>query len=223
MSGIDSVRKLLSISKNLKINVLHILAAAIVMTAISAAQVFNPVPWPSNSSWRPYTYDGITVNDKKIQDPSNGGTSPQSYVNISSGNPDQTYPSTYFYYDGSTIFLRFRVESSPLVYSGGASIQNADPYAPSSWVLLLDVNGDGWRDFALFLDGGSGGPGNPIDDIKVIYSNITGNQSIDPATAGVYLLSTIKTAQPYTSGPNSGKLKQFDGNGFEVSGTPWPL
>lgn len=165
----------------------------------------------------------MTVNDKKIQDPSNGGTSPQSYVNISSGNPDQTYPSTYFYYDGSTIFLRFRVESSPLAYSGGASIQNADPYAPASWVLLLDVNGDGWRDFALFLDGGSGGPGNPIDDIKVIYSNVTGNQSIDPATAGVYLLSTIKTAQAYTSGPYAGKLKQFDGNGFEVLGAPWPL
>ena len=34
-----------------------------------------------------------------MQDPSNGGTTPQNYVNVSSGCPDQSLPSIYYYYD----------------------------------------------------------------------------------------------------------------------------
>src|SRR4051794_35811489 len=76
-------------------------------TALGSA--IKPVTWPLTAQWVPYswgtTYPDSTitekhpVRDQRVQDPSNGGTTPQNYVNVSSGCPDQTLPSTYYYFD----------------------------------------------------------------------------------------------------------------------------
>ncbi|MBI2940377.1 MAG: hypothetical protein HYY04_08060, partial [Chloroflexi bacterium] len=61
------------------------------------ASHYLPAPWPS--TWTPYTHLGADIKDPRVQDPSNGGTSPQNYVNISSGCTDQSLPSLYYAYD----------------------------------------------------------------------------------------------------------------------------
>jgi hypothetical protein len=60
-----------------------------------AAIHYAPVAWPADVSWIGYTRNGVDIADKKTSDGSNGGTSPQSYVNVSSGCTDQTLPSVY--------------------------------------------------------------------------------------------------------------------------------
>ena len=180
------------------------------------AQVYEP--WPNAGAWKPYTYSGQANKDRKIQDPSNGGTSPQSYANISSGNPDTTLSSFYFATNGpmSVIFLRFRVEAMPVSYTGGASYSNSDPFAPIKWTFLIDINGDGWRDFAVVMDGGSGGPGNEIDDLRFIYSTSTTTQSIDTTSPGVYKIGSMKTAVKEGS-----ILAEYDGTGNKKTGAMW--
>jgi len=60
-----------------------------------------PVRWPADTDWIPYSW-GTTypdpvgsgaIDDQRVNDPSNGGTTPQNYVNVSSGCPDQNLPS----------------------------------------------------------------------------------------------------------------------------------
>jgi len=60
----------------------------------------KPVTWPTTPQWIPYswgtTYPDSTltqkhpIRDQRVQDPSNGGTTPQNYVNVSSGCADQS-------------------------------------------------------------------------------------------------------------------------------------
>lgn len=190
-----------------------------VLFQAAKAQQFNPVAWPADNQWRAYTIKDTIIADPAVQDPSNGGTSPQNYVNISSGTPDQSQPSVYFFYNNSTIFVRFRIESSPNAYTAGNNAGNGDPWKQATWIMMLDINGDGWRDYAIYLDGVSGTPSTPIDRIRIIYSRLTNTQTVAPQT-GVYELGEIYAAQPYTSGPYNGELEQFDGNGNLVA-TPW--
>src|SRR4051812_3549431 len=58
-----------------------------------------PVAWPTEPApgscgdtcgqWLPYTRFQHSLNDPRTQDPSNGGTSPQNYVNIASSCTDK--------------------------------------------------------------------------------------------------------------------------------------
>ncbi|HEX2062677.1 MAG TPA: hypothetical protein VHK90_18190, partial [Thermoanaerobaculia bacterium] len=45
---------------------------------------YSPAPWPTDAQWlaQPYTRNNSSINDQRTQDPSNGGTSPQAYVNV---------------------------------------------------------------------------------------------------------------------------------------------
>jgi hypothetical protein len=58
-----------------------------------AAIHWAPVAWPDEVDWIPYTLQGFDEKDNQVQDPSNGGTSPQNYVNITSGCTDLSEPS----------------------------------------------------------------------------------------------------------------------------------
>jgi hypothetical protein len=73
----------------------------------SPAVHFPPVLWPSEpvdpkqcgancGEWLPYTRFQNDITDPRTQDPSNGGTSPQNYVNVSSSCVDKTFPSIYY-------------------------------------------------------------------------------------------------------------------------------
>ena len=73
----------------------------------SSAVHFPPVAWPAEPAdpkqcgancgeWLPYTRFQNNVADPRTQDPSNGGTAPQNYVNIASSCVDKTAPSIYY-------------------------------------------------------------------------------------------------------------------------------
>ena len=73
--------------------------------AATGAVHFVPAAWPSEppdptqcgpncGQWVPYTSRASSIDDPRVQDPSNGGTSPQNYVNIASSCIDTTSVGT---------------------------------------------------------------------------------------------------------------------------------
>ena len=150
----------------------------------SGSSIHFPVAqWPGETGWIPYTKEGTSISDDTTRDPSNGGTSPQGYVNVSSGCPENSLPSSYYQYDPSrqTIFYRWRVEAGPNNYATGPSAgaySSTSPWNSAQWTILFDLDGDGYREFAVHLDGSSGGPSTAIDRLVSIYSD-SRSQSID--------------------------------------------
>lgn len=139
--------------------------------------------------WLPYTRFQGGVADPRIQDPSNGGTAPQNYVNISSSCVDKTFPSIYYSLrqgaaaDGSqdVIMFRWRVEQIANTYATGPSAGSygaSDPWSSALWSVMFDVDGDGYLDLAAHLDGSSGAPSASIDRIAGIWSKRP-TQSLD--------------------------------------------
>jgi len=212
----------------------------------SPAVHFAPVLWPAEPAdpklcgancgeWLPYTRFQSDVADPRTQDPSNGGTSPQNYVNVSSSCVDKTFPSIYYALrqgaalDGSqdTIMFRWRVEQIANTYATGPSAGSygaSDPWSSALWSVLFDVNGDGYVDLAAHLDGSSGSPSASIDRIAGIWSKLP-TQSldylgdptnvkliahnptafIDPATSKI--LNFQETNTPVASWPNGAETR----------------
>ncbi len=152
---------------------------------------FAPVAWPADDGdglldfgdWVPYTILGSGIEDNGVQDPSNGGTSPQNYVNASSGCTDLTLPSVFVYYDSANqvLMFRWRVEQIANTYATGpttGSASSVDPWKSALWTVLIDTDGDGYRDYAVQVDGSSGSPGTEVDQMKVIFSE-SPDQSLD--------------------------------------------
>ncbi|BDU74210.1 InlB B-repeat-containing protein [Mesoterricola silvestris] len=184
----------------------------------------KPVAWPASGAWRTYTSKGSSLTDPATADPSNGGTSPQSYVNVSSGAPDKSQPSVFWYYDGASqvVFYRFRLAAQPNTYATGPSAGSAsttDPWKSALWSVLIDINGDGFRDFAVQLNGSSGGPGTPVDRVSVIYSP-TLSQSLDYATAGTGIYLVNQFASAFVASDGGGPIQNFHGTNSPDS--TWP-
>lgn len=203
---------------------------------------FPPVAWPADPAiltqcgaqcggWLPYTRFQSGVADPRVQDPSNGGTAPQNYVNISSSCIDKSYPSIYYHLkqgpaqDGSedVIMFRWRVEQIANTYATGPSAGAygaSDPWSSALWSVLFDVDGDGYLDLAAHLDGSSGSPAYPIDRIAGIWSKRP-TQSLDYLNdpTNVKLLAHNPTA--FTDG--SGKLLNFsERDGQNQPLASWP-
>ena len=191
----------------------------------------KPVPWPATSQWIPYSW-GTTfpdpvgdhaIADQRVQDPSNGGTTPQNYVNVSSGCPDTSLASIYFYFDATNqmVFFRWRVEQIANNYATGPSAgaySSSSPWNSALWTVFFDLNGDGFRDFAAHLDGSSGSPAAPIDILRTIWSNTSSN-SIDYATPGTNIYSLFTNPTAFAASVN-GQLLQFANAVPSV--TQWP-
>ena len=77
-------------------------------TTSNGAAHWAPVAWPSETNWHTYTLDGWKLNDPRTQDPSNGGTAPQNYVNVSSCLPDKASPSVFWEYDAVNKVIFYR-------------------------------------------------------------------------------------------------------------------
>ena len=166
----------------------------------SAAVHYPPVAWPTEPAdprqcgtncgeWLPYTRFQNDIADPRTQDPSNGGTAPQNYVNISSSCIDKTFPSIYYALrqgaaaNGSqdVIMFRWRVEQIANNYATGPSPGTygaSDPWSSALWSVLFDVNGDGFIDLAAHLDGSSGSPSAAVDRLVGIWSKLP-TQSLD--------------------------------------------
>jgi uncharacterized repeat protein (TIGR01451 family) len=174
---------------------------------------FQPVPWPATNDWTAYTKLADDIEDRANSDDSNGGTSPQSYVNVSSGCTDETLPSVYYAYDAANqvLFFRWRVQAGPHNFATGPNPGTAgatSPWNSALWTVFIDTNGDGFRDFAVHLDGSSGGPATSIDRVAAIWSN-TRSQSLDYVNdPRIHLIGHNPTA--FVDGPGlSDRLLNF--------------
>jgi len=194
-------------------------------TLANGAAHFPAVAWPAEPSdptqcgtscgdWLPYTRFQSGVADPRVQDPSNGGTSPQNYVNISSSCTDKSKPSIYYALrqgaaaDGTddVILFRWRVEQIANTYATGPSAGNygaTDPWNSALWSVLFDINGDGFLDLAAHLDGSSGAPSVSVDRIAGIWSKLP-TQSLDYLgdPTNVKLIAHNPTAYVDSSGSN---------------------
>lgn len=189
---------------------------------------FPPAPWPTEAQWIAYTRANQGIEDQRTQDPSNGGTSPQAYVNVASGCTDQTLPSVYYYYDAvrQVIFYRWRVENAPNNYGTGPSpgaFGVTNPWNSAQWTVLFDLNGDGFRDFAAHLNGSTGSPAAPIDMMNAIWSPTLSNTLDyinDPAN--VHLIASNPTAFIQgNSGSTTNQILQFNGSALPTT-VQWP-
>ncbi|MDD4041412.1 MAG: hypothetical protein PHP84_10455 [Mesotoga sp.] len=112
--------------------------------------------------WKYYTYSGDAVYDSTgNSDLSSGGSVSPAHVDIVSS---PTLPSVMVYFDSGVLMFRIVLSGNPLQLTG-----QGVPYTSSTWVVLMDLNGDGYRDFTVELDGTD--QGVSPDDIKVFYSN----------------------------------------------------
>ena len=51
-----------------------------------------------------------------------------------------------------------------------------EPWSGASWVLTMDIDGDGWKEFALLIDGKSGGGASDItQENPPNFPNVSGN------------------------------------------------
>jgi uncharacterized repeat protein (TIGR01451 family) len=186
------------------------------------AVTYAPAPWPSEAQWVAYTNANDSINDQRTQDPSNGGTSPQAYVNVSSGCNDQALPSVYYFYDSArqVIFYRWRVENGPHNYATGpapGSFGSTNPWNSAQWTVMFDINGDGFRDFAAHLNGSTGSPSAPIDVLNAIWSPTLSNTLDYENDPNVHVVGSQYTA---FIGTND-QILQFNGNGAPTT-VQWP-
>ena len=169
-------------------------------TASAAGPIhFAPAAWPTEPAnivdcgvncgqWLPYSRFQAGITDPRTQDPSNGGTAPQNYVNIASSCTDKSKPSVYYsLYKHPTdatqdvLMFRWRVEQIANNYATGPSAGNfssSDPWSSALWTVLFDLDGDGYRDVAVHLNGSSGSPSTPVDMMASVWGKIP-TQSID--------------------------------------------
>ena len=123
-----------------------------------------PGSWPSDSQWIPYTNNGSNVSDVEGGsggDSSTGGTNPSGAVDIVADYG----PAVSWYSDGSNLYFRMQLADSPLQSTG-----NSKPFASATWNILLDTDGDGFKEFVIHIDGTGGDQAQP-DDIVVIYND----------------------------------------------------
>jgi uncharacterized repeat protein (TIGR01451 family) len=121
-----------------------------------------PAAWPLDNAWKPYKINGGVLRDDS-GDGTNGGTSPQGSSNISPCL-DQT-ASTYFVRDTNNLYFRICLASDPYQSNNG-------PFDSSTtWSILIDTTGDGYRDFVVTVDGKGGSGDQAPDNLYVLYKN----------------------------------------------------
>ena len=136
-----------------------------------------PAPWPAMLETRPYTRLGQPQSDLSGGNDNSKGASPTQSTDFSSG-PAFDQPSFYYYGNGSILFFRFRINGPPLALTG-----SSQPFDSATWNILVDIDGDGWKEFVIELDGTSSGP--MPDDIVVIYDN-SNSQKFNIGAANVW-------------------------------------
>src|SRR5690606_22130108 len=98
-------------------------------------------------------------------DTSTGGTTPTGTVDLSGVGE----PAAYYHSDGTNLFMRFNLQGPPLALSG-----SSQPYVSASWTVLLDTDSDAFKEFAIMLDGMSGGS----PDKLYLYYNDASMQTV---------------------------------------------
>jgi uncharacterized repeat protein (TIGR01451 family) len=153
-----------------------IFGSLLVMVGGAAAESTPVPPWPSNIPWENYTIAGEPVTDYEDKpyenDPTHGIANVQpKAVDIASGvdasgggaaNNPGDYTSVQWHYwdefddtigfsniDDDWLFLRMRVAEDPR--HGGKYY-----YKSYHWDILVDTDGDIWKEFVIDINGGGG-------------------------------------------------------------------
>lgn len=155
------------------LTVVFLLAAAPLLAADYTDPASYPANWPADAAWVAYTYNADILNDITGNPDPSRGTSLSNVVDVSSGwSVEGVYPSTFIYGDGNNLFFRFRVHGPPYSGTGGSQ-----PFTPATWTTLMDINGDGWWDFALQVMAKDSTDVVP-NDLEVYYNKSHTDQSI---------------------------------------------
>ncbi|NMC00171.1 MAG: hypothetical protein GYA35_07820, partial [Thermoanaerobaculaceae bacterium] len=147
-----------------------------------------PVSWPNETvgtgGWLYYTQLGDQIKDLTGNPDCSRGASVSGSNDISRGDSPY-YASCYYAYDSTNqvFFYRVRVAGDPLTPQAKSSGDGtgSNPWTNNTWNLLVDLDGDGWKEINVVLSGDSGGgkstdisvvPGsNDGDDLKIYYNN----------------------------------------------------
>lgn len=152
----------------------------------AAGNYTDPSGYPGNwpATWVDYTYKNVAVIDGVTgSDTSTGGTTPTGAADVT----NNSLTASYIYGDGSNVFFRFRLGGPPLALTGAGQ-----PFTPVTWSVLIDVDGDGYREFIVQLDGDDAGPSSPMpDDLYVLYNNAD-NNTFDQATDTIWKQDAAK-------------------------------
>lgn len=184
------------------------LFGSLLPTSVKAALTDSPTSW-SNFTWEPYLHNGNPVYDEEgSADSSNGGTAVEpDEIDIASGagnlGPGTEISVFFAYYDGGTpgdaayaddfFAFRTRLVADPQFGTG---------YISRHWDVLLDIDGDNWKEFVIDLAGdfSSSAP----DRLYVLYNDAdTNTYDPDPVPAGdlvseFYAANNSDTGDPQT-------------------------
>jgi len=142
-----------------------------------------------------YTYQGQVIADEETSADNSHGPAAvtPSWTDLASGSPG-AFPgpeatSFFGYYDGGTVYdpddpatmeddyivFRMRVEGNP---------RTGPAFDSKHWNVLFDVDGDGYKEYWVDLDGGTGSGQQP-DSLRILYDNANRQDIADPGAAQV--------------------------------------
>jgi uncharacterized repeat protein (TIGR01451 family) len=159
--------------------IIAMLFVSLPATTVVAALTDTPTAW-SNFTWKNYLYNGNPIYDQETSaDVSRGSAAVQpDRIDISSGAASGnlgpgTEPSVLWaYYDGGTPGDSFYTDD----FYGFRLLLGDDPqHGPSGgydsyhWDVLLDIDGDDWKEFVIDLSGDFSG--SKPDRLYVFYND----------------------------------------------------
>ena len=148
-----------------------------------------------------YTYQGQVIADEETSADNSHGPAAvtPSWTDLASGSPG-AFPgpeatSFFGYYDGGTVYdpndpatmeddyivFRMRVEGDP---------RTGPAFDSKHWNVLFDVDGDGYKEYWVDLDG-STGSGQQADSLRILYDNANRQDIANPATAQVEVFTAF--------------------------------
>lgn len=135
-----------------------------------------PAPWPAFTA---YTSQGATQPDRRTTgtDASVGPSAVTAPDDFSSGAPDGSLSSVFYtgFTNGGTEILAFRVRlrSNPL-----SSIGKDSPFVASRWNLLVDTDGDGFKEYLVTVNGATVNTFVTSPDDLAVYYNDGATQAV---------------------------------------------
>ncbi len=122
-----------------------------------------PSAWSSALGSQSYTFQGSSQSDPSGAVDASGADVPLAHVDFSAG-PSQDQSSFFHTATSSVLFFRLRLAGSPLQL-----VAPGLPAKAATWNILIDIDGDGYKEFAVTLDG-AGGSAGP-DDLIVWFGD----------------------------------------------------
>ena len=122
-----------------------------------------PSAWPSALGSQSYTFEGSSQSDLSGAGDNSRADVPTAHVDFSAG-PSQDQSSFFHTATSQVLYFRLRLAGSPLqLVSPGL------PAKAATWNILIDIDGDGYKEFAATLDGAGGSTGP--DDLDVWFGD----------------------------------------------------